>query len=207
MVLIYVTVRSWKSSFINLMGTEWFELSAPIKKKKTVKFDFVYTESIIFKYRPVSTKLGQNIYIQQILNEFNHRSDCTGTTRVICSWIGKNCYIRLCLLSGIYKYKPISTKLGHNEYEHGSQMSLIMGQVIPDQWVLSALEIEKLNFSNLFDIYFHCYPVLFSTQVSNIGPSWSSCFNFFFVSLFLEDIAVEIEKNFQDNIAFTLCDM
>ena len=39
---------------------------------------------------------------------------------------------RLCLLSSIYKYKTISTKLGHNEYEHRSQMSLIMGQVIPD---------------------------------------------------------------------------
>ena len=55
-------------------------------------------------------------------------------------------------------------------------MSLIMGQVIPDQRVLSALEIEKLNFSSLFGIYFHCYPVLFSTQVNDIGPSWSSCF-------------------------------
>ena len=51
-----------------------------------------------------------------------------------------------------------------------------MGQVIPDQLVLSALEIEKLNFSSLFGIYFHCYPVLFSTQVSNIGPLWSFCF-------------------------------
>ena len=30
----------------------------------------------------------------------------------------KNCCIRLCLLSNIYKCKPISTKLGHNEYEH-----------------------------------------------------------------------------------------
>ena len=38
-----------------------------------------------------------------------------------------------CLLSSIYKYKPVSTKLGHNEHEHQSQMSLIMGQVIPDQ--------------------------------------------------------------------------
>ena len=37
-----------------------------------------------------------------------------------------------------------------------SQMSLIMGQVIPDQSVLSALEIEKLNFSTLFGIYPHC---------------------------------------------------
>ena len=35
-----------------------------------------------------------------------------------------------------------------------SRMSLIMGQVIPDQWVLSALEIEKLNFSSLFRIIF-----------------------------------------------------
>ena len=37
-----------------------------------------------------------------------------------------------------------------------SQMSLIMGQVIPDQSVLSALEIEELNFTSLFGIYLHC---------------------------------------------------
>ena len=36
-----------------------------------------------------------------------------------------------------------------------SQMSLIIGQVIPDQSVLS-LEIEKLNFNSLFGIYPHC---------------------------------------------------
>ena len=37
-----------------------------------------------------------------------------------------------------------------------SEMSLIMGQVIPDQSVLSALEIQKLNFYSLFGIYPHC---------------------------------------------------
>ena len=37
-----------------------------------------------------------------------------------------------------------------------SQMSLIMVQVLPDQSVLSALEIEKLNFNSLFGIYPHC---------------------------------------------------
>ena len=37
-----------------------------------------------------------------------------------------------------------------------SQMSFIMGQVIPDQSVLSALEIGKLNFSGLFGIYLLC---------------------------------------------------
>ena len=47
----------------------------PLLKKKNVVFDFVYTKSIIRKYRPVSTKLGQNIYVQQNLNEFGHGSD------------------------------------------------------------------------------------------------------------------------------------
>ena len=37
-----------------------------------------------------------------------------------------------------------------------SQMILIMGKVIPDQSVLCALEIEKLNFDSLFGIYPHC---------------------------------------------------
>ena len=36
------------------------------------------------------------------------------------------------------------------------QMSLIMGQVIPDQSVLSSLEIEKLSFRSLFGIYPYC---------------------------------------------------
>ena len=36
------------------------------------------------------------------------------------------------------------------------QMSLNMGQVIPDQSVLSALEIEELNFISLFGIHPHC---------------------------------------------------
>ena len=70
--------------------------------------------------------------------------------------LGKIAVFDFGLYSSIYKCKPISTKLGHSEYEHRSQMSLIMGQVIPDQSVLSVLEIEKLNFNNLFGIYFHC---------------------------------------------------
>ena len=59
----------------------------PLFKKKNAIFDFVfvYTKSIICKYRPVSTKLGQNIYFQQNLNEFDHGSDWTGTTGVIFS--------------------------------------------------------------------------------------------------------------------------
>ena len=55
----------------------------PLLKNKTLCN--VYTKSIICKYRPVGTKLGQNIYVQQNLNEFDHGSDWTGTTGVICS--------------------------------------------------------------------------------------------------------------------------
>ena len=46
----------------------------------------LFTQSpIICKYRPVSTKLGQNIYVQQNLHEFDHGSEWTRTTGVICS--------------------------------------------------------------------------------------------------------------------------
>ena len=61
----------------------------PLLKKKIVIFDLVYTKSIICKYRPVSTKLGQNIYVQQNLNEFDHGSNWTGTTGVIALELGK----------------------------------------------------------------------------------------------------------------------
>ena len=37
-----------------------------------------------------------------------------------------------------------------------AKMSLIMGQVIPDQSLLCALAIEKMNFSSLFGNYLHC---------------------------------------------------
>ena len=76
-------------------------------KKKPVIFDFVYTKSIICKYRPVSTKLGQNIYVQQNLNEFDHGSSRTGTT---AHELGKIATFDFCLLSSIYN-KPSAPNL------------------------------------------------------------------------------------------------
>ena len=55
-------------------------------KEKKMFYLTSFTQSLIIcKYRPVSTKLGQNIYVQQNLNEFDHGSNWTGTTGVICS--------------------------------------------------------------------------------------------------------------------------
>ena len=62
LVKMYVTIRSWMSSVMDLIKSELSEC----------------------KYRPVSTKLGQNTHVQQNLNEFDHGSDWTGTTGVIC---------------------------------------------------------------------------------------------------------------------------
>ena len=59
----------------------------PLFKKKNCYIDFVYT--IICKYRTISTKLEQNVYVQQNLNEFDHGSNWTGTTGVIALELGK----------------------------------------------------------------------------------------------------------------------
>ena len=62
-----------------------------------------------------------------------------------------------------FVYSPASTNIKQSTpnlvtmyMSARSQMSLIMSRVIPDQSVLSALEIEKLNFNSLFGIYPHC---------------------------------------------------
>ena len=82
MVLMYVTVRSNGDRMVRVI---YPLLKEKKKKKKTLIFDIFFTKSIICKYRPDSTKLVQNIYVQQNLNEFDHGSDWTRTTGVICS--------------------------------------------------------------------------------------------------------------------------
>ena len=74
--------------------------------------------SSICKYWPISTKLGHNTYAYEGLDEFDNGSNWTRTSGVICPWIWKNCWICLCLHFSIYKYWPISTKLGQNVYDH-----------------------------------------------------------------------------------------
>ena len=72
----------------------------------------LFTQSIICKYRPVSIKLGQNIYVQQNLNLI---MGPTGQEQLelFALELGKIAIFDFVLLSSIYKYKPISTKLGH----------------------------------------------------------------------------------------------
>ena len=145
--------------------------------------------SSIYKYRPISTKLGQNVCYHKTLDEFDYGSYQTRTVRVICPWfrkfaifdfvytlasanidqpvpnlatiympikshefdsgtnqirtsgvilpwIWKNCWIWLCLHSSIYKYRPISTKLGQMYVTIRLRMSSIMDLIGPELWVI-----------------------------------------------------------------------
>ena len=74
--------------------------------------------SSICKYRPISTKLGHNIYAHRVSDEFDYGINRIRTSEVICPWIWKNCGIWLCLHSSIYKYWPVNTKLGQNVFDH-----------------------------------------------------------------------------------------
>ena len=106
-------IKSRMSCIMGQIESEHLELFA-LEFGKIAKSYFV--DTIISKYRPVSTKLGQNIYFQQNLNEFFHGSNWTNWSYLLLNW--KNFCIRLCLFPSIYKYNSISTKLGHSVYEH-----------------------------------------------------------------------------------------
>ena len=57
----------------------------------------------------------------------------------------KNWYISLCLHCSIYKYQPVSSKVGQNIYDSlRSQIGLIKGVIGPEQVELFALELESL---------------------------------------------------------------
>ena len=150
LVKMYVTIRSQITSIIDL--TVW--VICPWICKNCWIWLWLYPS--IYKCRPISTNHGHNINNNEILDEFDYGSNLTVTSGVICPWIQKNCLIWLC-------YSLASTNINHSApnlvtmyISLRSHMSLIMGQVIPDQSVLSALEIEKLNFNSLSGIYPHC---------------------------------------------------
>ena len=70
-------IRSWMSSTTGQIESEDRELFA-FKFGKIADYDFVYT-LIIYKYLPISTKLGHNIYDHKIIDEFDYGSNWTRT--------------------------------------------------------------------------------------------------------------------------------
>ena len=78
------------SSIMDLIAPELSELFA-LEFAKIADSDCSHPS--IYKCRPVSTKHGQYIYANEILNEFDYGSNPTVTSGVICPWIRKYCLI------------------------------------------------------------------------------------------------------------------
>ena len=56
----------------------------------------------------------------------------------------KTCYILFCLHYSIYKYQPISSKVGQNIYESKISHEFDKGVIGPEQVELFAIELESL---------------------------------------------------------------
>ena len=80
-VKMYVTIRSWMRSIIDLIGPELSELF-PLELAKIAEFDCLHHS--IYKCRPVNTTHGYSMYDDEVLDEFDYGSNLTVTSGVIC---------------------------------------------------------------------------------------------------------------------------
>ena len=74
-------ISSRMSSIMGQIEPEHLELFA-LEFGKIAESDCLH--SIIYKYRPISSKLGQNVCDHKISDEFDYGSHRTRTVRVIC---------------------------------------------------------------------------------------------------------------------------
>ena len=74
-------IRSHMSSVMEQIEPEHPELFV-LEFWKIAESDSLH--SSIYKYRPISTKHGHNIYDNDILDEYDYGSNLTITSRVIC---------------------------------------------------------------------------------------------------------------------------
>ena len=128
--------------------------------------------SSIYKYRPLSTKLDQNVCDHKISNEFDYGSNQTRTVQVICLWIRKFAIFDF-VYTSICKYRPISTKLGHNisalkisdEFDYGTNQTRTSRVMCPwiwkNCWIRLCLHSEHLQILTnhaVFDLFpFECH--------------------------------------------------
>ena len=74
-------IRSRMSSIMGQIEPEHPELFA-LEFGKMAENDCLH--SIIYKYKPISTKLGRSVYDHRISDEFNYGTYQTRTVQVVC---------------------------------------------------------------------------------------------------------------------------
>ena len=80
LVKMYVTIRSWVRSSMDLIGPELSYLPLNLQKLQNLTF----SHHSIYKCRPINTKHGHNIYDNEVLHGFDYGSKPTVTSGVIC---------------------------------------------------------------------------------------------------------------------------
>ena len=71
MVKMHMTIRrSWMSLTNSEIGSDWSALSA-LELENCYIYIFIVNT---YKHKPISTKIGQNLYYPKILDEFIHGS-------------------------------------------------------------------------------------------------------------------------------------
>ena len=80
LVKMYVAIRSRMGSIMNLIGVELFELFA-LEFAKIAESDFV---SNIYKYKPISIKLGHNEFEHKTSDKFDYGTSQTRSVGVLC---------------------------------------------------------------------------------------------------------------------------
>ena len=108
---------------------------------KIAEYDCLH--SIIYKYWPISTKLGQNVCDDKISDEFDYGSNRTRTVQVICPWIRKFAIFDFVYTLASANIDQSVPNLATIYLPIRSRMSSIMEQIKQEHPELFALEFRK----------------------------------------------------------------
>ena len=144
---IHMPMRARMSSIMGQIEAEHPQLFA-LEFGKIAESDFVYLHSSIYKYWPISTKLGQNVYDYKSSDEFYNGTNRTRTVGVVCPWIRKFAiFDNVCLIASANIDQSLPN-LATIHMPMRARMSSIMGQIEAEHLELFALEFGKITESD-----------------------------------------------------------
>ena len=129
------------NSIIGQIESENWELLA-LEFGKIAESDCLH--SSIYKYWPISTKLGQNVYDHKISDELDYGSNWTRPVRVIYPWIRKFSIFDFVYTLASANIDQSVPNLATIYMPIKSRMSLILGQIELEHPELFALEFGKI---------------------------------------------------------------
>ena len=126
-------IRSQITSIMGQIEPEHLELFT-LEFGKIAESGFVYTLSI-YKYQPISTKLSQNVYDQEISDDFNYG---TNRTKNIWSYLPLNlekllnlALFTLLASTNINQSAPISDHKISDEFDYGFNQTRTVRVICP----------------------------------------------------------------------------